>query len=253
MKRWNLITLPLAVPLARLITVFSTFAVAAAEHDHRDRHSHDMLDQMRFTHLQVDELEWRNGDGTESAHWNAEAYYGDSLHRIGIETEGERNDGTTERANGELLYRYAVAPFWDMKLGWRHDFQPSPQRDWLAIGIDGLAPYGIDSEAMLYLGDSGRALLELKLGYELLLTQRLSLQPEFKLRLASEEDRDTHSGDGWNHAEAGLRLRYDITRKFAPYVGVVWERAYGDSADFMQANGEDVERTQIIAGLHFWL
>ncbi len=227
-------------------------ADAHEHHSHSDKHGHDMLDRLRYGNVRVDELEWRDGDGDSAAHWDAEAWYGDSLQRVGIESEGERSDDGTENANAELLYRHAIAPFWDIKLGWRHDFQPSPQRDWFAIGIDGLVPYGIDSEAMLYVGEAGRALLELKFGYELLLTQRLSLEPEIKLHAASEEDRDTHTGDGLNHAEAGLRLRYAVTRKFAPYIGVMWEKEYGDSADFKRAAGEDPERTQIIAGLKFW-
>lgn len=236
------------------LTAIAAFALAVTSNGVRAEadHGHDMLDQMRYSNVRVDEWEWREGDGDSSAHWDAEAYYGDSLQRFGLETEGERSDSVTEEANAELLYRRAVAPFWDIKLGWRHDFQPDPQRDWFAFGIDGLVPYGIDSEAMLYLGDDGRALLDLKLGYELLLTQRLSLEPDIELSAASATDDQTETGSGFNSVEASLRLRYAVTRKFAPYIGVVWERAYGDSADFIDVEGGDTELTRWTAGISFW-
>ncbi len=238
--------------LTRLATTIAfattgSVALAAGGHDHA------MFDTLRFTTLKVDELEWRGGDGDGAQHWNAELFHGSDLHRFGIETEGARSDGATEAANVELLYRRAVAPFWDMKLGWRHDIRPQPQRDWFAIGIDGLVPYGIDAEAMLYVGDAGRALLDLKLGYELLLTQRLVLEPELKFGFAADGDRDTDTGSGLTGTAASLRLRYEITRKFAPYVGVIWQRASGDSAELISAGGGDPERTQIVAGLRFWL
>lgn len=236
----------------RLIAAVAALLAAGGAHAETE-HGHDMLDQMHFSTVHVDKLEWRDGDGENAALWEAEAYYGDSLQRFGIETDGERSGGATEEADAELLYRHAIAPFWDFKLGWRHDFQPDPQRDWFAVGIDGLVPYGIDSEAMLYIGDEGRTLLDLKFGYELLLTQRLSLEPEIELSAASATDDETESGSGLNNVEASLRLRYAITRKFAPYIGVVWEKTYGDSADFMQAHDEDAERTQIVAGVQFWL
>ena len=105
---------------------------------------------------------------------------------------------------------------------------------------------------MLYLGDSGRTLLALKLGYELLLTQRLSLEPEVKMHAASASDNDTETSSGLNQVEAGLRLRYAVSRKFAPYLGVVWEKAYGDSADFIQQENGDPELTRWTAGVSFW-
>ena len=243
-------------PTRMITAVAALFAAAGANAEgvHTENsHGHDMLDQMRFATVHVDRLEWRDGDGAESTVWEAGAYYGDSLQRFGIETDGERSDGVTEAADAELLYRRAIAPFWDFKLGWRHDFQPDPQRDWFALGIDGLVPYGIDSETMVYVGDEGRVLLDLKLGYELLLTQRLSIEPEIELSAASKSDDETESGSGLSSVEVGLRLHYTVTRKFAPYVGVVWEKAYGGSADFIQSDGEDVKRTQIVAGVQFWL
>lgn len=216
-------------------------------------HAHGMLDNLRYGKILVDELEWRDGASEGALTWDAEAFYGSDLHRFGIETEGERSNGATEEASAEALYRRAIAPFWDLKLGWRHDFQPAPQRDWFALGIDGLVPYGVDAEAMLYVGESGHALLALKAGYELLLTQRLVLEPALELGLAGREDRETETGSGVNGVELSLRLRYEITRKFAPYVGVIWRRASGDSADLIETGGGDPEQSRIVAGIHFWL
>lgn len=232
--------------------LMATIALAMTGNVALAAENHTMLDTLHFSTLSVDELEWRGGDGDDALHWNAELFHGSDLHRFGIETEGAHRDGATTEADVELLYRRAIAPFWDLKTGWRSDIQPQ-RRDWFAIGIDGLVPYGIDAEAMLYVGAGGRALLDLKLGYELLLTQRLVLEPELTFGFSSEKDRDTDTGSGLTGTQASLRLRYEITRKFAPYVGVIWQRASGDSAELISAGSGDPERTQIVIGLRFWL
>ncbi len=235
-----------------LVVSLTAGHVSAADMQGHEMQQHEMEDKLPFTTVEVTELEWRDGDGEGSMTWDAEAYYGDSLHRFGIESEGERTEGVTEHADAALLYRQAVAPFWDLKAGWRHDFQPHPQRDWLALGVEGLMPFEIATEAMLYVGDNSRSLFELKLSYELLLTQRLAFEPELKLQAAGQQDRDTGIGEGITHVETGLRLHYAVTRKLSPYIGVVWERACGDTADLRRDAGEQVERLRWNAGVSFW-
>ena len=156
------------------------------------------------------------------------------------------------RADLQLLYGHAFAPWWELVVGVRRDFGPGPSRDWAAFGIQGLAPYRLDVEATAYLGESGRTALRLEAEYELLLTNRLVLQPLVQLDLYGKEDPATGTGSGLSEMEAGLRLRYEIRREFAPYVGVAWQRRFGDTADLARAAGEEVEDTRLVAGLRVW-
>jgi copper resistance protein B len=222
---------------------------ASERHDESEHASHGMLDSLRFGKVAVDQLEWREGD---TLAWHGRAQYGGDLNRLVLKSEGERSGGGTHEAEAQLLYSRAIAPFWDLQLGWRHDFQPRPQRGWAALGIRGLAPYLFETEATLFIGESGRTALRLAAEYELLLTQRLILTPQLEANFHGEEDRDTATGSGLSDLEFGLRLRYEIRREFAPYLGVTWQRRYGDSAGFSTADGSEREETRVVAGLRFW-
>ena len=131
--------------------------------------------------LMIDKLEWRAADGPNPWVWDADAWVGRDLNKLWIKTEGERADGHTESAYGELLYSRAVAPYWDLQLGWRHDFRPEPDRDWVAVGFKGLAPYWFEVDATLYAGGNGTVAGRLDAEYELMLSQRLILSPELEL------------------------------------------------------------------------
>jgi copper resistance protein B len=202
--------------------------------------------------VQLDRLEtWDGGDGTGLL-WDARGWFGGDLDKLWVRTEGERVDDSTEAADVELLYGRAISPWWELLAGVRHDFDRGASQSWTAIGITGVAPQKFEIVATAYVGDSGRTALRLEAEYELLLTNRLIAQPLLELNLLGKEDADRGLGSGLTVAEIGIRLRYEVTRQFAPYVGVVYERAYGETADFRRSDGEDVDDTRVVAGVRAW-
>jgi copper resistance protein B len=208
----------------------------------------DMHDDPLLAMFKLDQFERAHGSDASATAWDAEAWIGHDFNKLWLRTEGERGSGTTD-ARVEALWDHAFASFWDWQLGVRHDFGSGPRRDWAAFGVQGLAPYWFEIEATAYLGDSGRTALRLRAEYELLLTQRLILQPEFEANLYGKRDPARGVDDGLSDAGLGLRLRYEIRREIAPYVGVVWKRRFG-GADFLPGgSGSD---TQLVAGLRVW-
>ena len=211
-----------------------------------------MDDDPLLTMLVVDQLEIRNNDGRDSLVWDAEGWIGKDLHKLWIKTEGEYVDSRVEEVELQALYSRAVAPFWDIQLGWRRNIRPTPNRDWLAFGVKGLAPYFFDIDAALFVGDAGRTSARLQVEYEIMLTQRLVLVPEIELNLYGKDDPATGIGSGLSNIEAGLRLRYEIRREFAPYIGLNWTKLYGDTADFARAEEVDTDDVQFVFGVRAW-
>ena len=212
----------------------------------------EMNDDPLLAMLIVDQLEIRSDDADSSLNWEAEGWAGKDLHKLWIKTEGEYSDDHVEEMELQALYSRAIAPFWDAQLGWRRDIRPEPDRDWLAIGVKGLAPYYFDIDTALFIGDSGRTAARLQVEYELMLTQQLILVPELELNLYGKNDPATGTGSGLSDIEAGLRLRYEIRREFAPYIGVNWTHRYGQTADYAREEGEDTDSFQFIVGIRAW-
>ncbi len=200
----------------------------------------------------IDQLEAFSGDGSSGQAIDMQAWYGGDLDKLWFKAESERNDGQLGVTRIEALWNHAYAPYWGAQLGLRHDLGEGPSRDWVAFGVQGLAPYWFEVEATAYVGQSGRTALRLEAEYELLLTQRLILQPDVELHLYGKEDSARGIGSGLSDLDVGLRLRYEFTRKFAPYVGVVWSRKFGGTADFSRAEGGGAEDTQLVAGVRLW-
>lgn len=195
----------------------------------------------------INQLEnaWGRGGGSTQA-WEGYGWYGNDRDRLWIRSEGERRAGTVEDGMVEAFWSRAIATYWDAQAGVRHDLGAGPDRTWLAAGIQGLAPYWFHVEATAYAGPSGRTAARLKAEYELLLTQRLILQPEVELNLYDRADLQRGRGAGLAQASAGLRLRYEFTRKFAPYVGVNFERRRG-----VQDPRVATDR-QLLVGVRLW-
>jgi copper resistance protein B len=225
----------------------------------------DMHDDPLLGMFKVDQFERAHGDDASATDWEAEAWIGHDFNKLWLRTEGERGSGVTD-ARIEAFWDHAFASYWDWQLGVRHDFGSGPQpplsaihglrgtwaparRGWAAFGVQGLAPYWFEIEATAYVGDSGRTALRFRAEYELLLTQRLILQPEFETNVYGKRDPDRGIDSGVNDATFGLRLRYEIRREIAPYVGVVWKRRFGD-ADL--ASSRTGSETQLVAGLRIW-
>jgi len=184
--------------------------------------------------------------------WDLEGWYGGDIHRFVFKTEGEGvwSDGA-EQAEAQALYSRAVGRYTDVQAGVRYDFEPDG-RAYATVAVESLFPYWFDAEAALFLSDRGDVFGRLEGSYDLRLTQRLILQPRIELELAAQNVPDVNIGSGISSGEFGLRLRYDIRREFAPYIGVNFERSFGRTADFARATGGDPEDTSFILGLRAW-
>lgn len=202
----------------------------------------EMHDDANFGLVKIDQLERTKGDDFSTA-WEAEAWYGGDFDKVWLRTEGTH--AARDDARVELFWDHAFASYWDWQLGARRDFGDGPDRNWAAFGVQGLAPYWFEIEATAYVDDQGRTAARLRAEYELLFTQRLILQPEVELNLYGKNDPQRTVRAGLSDADIGLRLRYEIRREFAPYVGVVWKHR------FAEAIGDKTD-AEIVAGLRFW-
>ena len=200
----------------------------------------------------LDQLEVRDTEGDDPLVLEGSVWAGYDLNKFWLKAEAERLDDESEELELQALYSRAVSAFWDVQVGIRKDFKPEPDREWGVIGLQGLAPYLFEVDAALFVGGSGRTALRLEAEYEFMFTQRLILSPEVELNAYGHNDRDTGVGSGLADIEAGLRLRYEIRREFAPYLGVNWSKKYGNTADFAAAHGEDIEDTQFVLGIRAW-
>ena len=197
------------------------------------------------------EVQIRNG--AESYRWDAEAWFGSDLNRLVIKSEG-RGDfhGTTDEAEVQALYSRAIGPYFNLQGGVRYDIRPSPSRGYATIGIEGLAPYMFELGAALFLSDRGDLLARAEGYYDQRITQRLILQPRVELNFAAQDVQAGGIGAGLSDAELGLRLRYEIKREFAPYIGVSYDAKVGKSAQFARAAGERVSSVSLVVGLRTW-
>lgn len=210
-----------------------------------------MDDAARFGMVQLDQLEWSRVAGDSVVALEANAWYGGDYDKLWFKAEGEIERGDYE-GRTELLWDHAFQRWFNLQTGLRQDFGAGSSRSWLAVGVQGLAPYWFEIEATAYVGDAGRTAARFSAEYDLRLTQRLILQPEIDLDLYGKQDARNHIGAGLATSEVALRLRYEVRREFAPYLGVVWSRSYGDTADFERAAGGDPDEIHIAAGLRFW-
>ncbi len=200
----------------------------------------------------LDRLQASDNHTGSGQDWEARAWLGGDIDRLWLRSEGERRRGQTHDASLEAFYDHAISPWWDVLLGARQDLAPGQRQSWAAIGVQGLAPYKFETEATLYLGSGGRAAFRLEAEYDVLLTNRLILQPRVEADVALTDDDRRGIGSGLEEVEAGLRLRYEITRKFAPYIGWVHSRRFGDSAQ--RADGDDTpaRESRFVAGVRVW-
>ena len=192
-------------------------------------------------------------EGREGYKWNGEAWYGGDINRLVVKSEGEGEFGTgVESAEVQALYSRAIGPYFDFQAGVRYDFEPNPSRVYATAGFEGLAPGFFDVEAALFLSDQGELMGRLEGYYDQRITQQLILQPRTELNFAAQSSEDIGIGAGLSNAEVGVRLRYDIAREFAPYIGVEYERAFGTTRDFRRNEGKSAGGWSALAGIRFW-
>lgn len=210
-----------------------------------------MEDDAPFGMVLIDQLEWSEVDNADVVALDGQAWYGTDYNKLWLKVEGERVDSEAE-ARTELLWDRIFKRWWSVQAGVRHDWSEGTSRTWAAFGVQGLAPYWFEVEATAYVGEEGRTAARFSGEYELLLTQRLILQPEIEFNLYGKDDPENGIGSGFSDAEFALRLRYEFRREFAPYVGIVWTRAFGNTADIARAEGHDTDDLQFVAGLRAW-
>lgn len=212
---------------------------------------HAAHDRSINTYWLVDRLEWQDTEA-DAIGWEGLAWIGGDTDRVWLRTEGEAEEGALESADVEVLYGRSVSPWWDAVAGLRHDFGHGPSRTWAAFGFQGLSPYKFEVEATAYVGSNGRTSATLEAEYDTLLTNRLILQWQADMTVYGKDDPAVGVGSGLSTIEAGMRLRYEFNRRFAPYVGVELERAFGQTADYRRLEGESASDSRLVAGVRFW-
>lgn len=220
----------------------AAFPDVAADAAHRGIHSLVLFDQ----------LEWQTAESTDGLNWDGKGWIGGDRNRLWFRTEGGTEDWRLGDAEAHLFYGRAFARWWDLVVGVRQDIRPGPARTWAAVGVQGLAPYWLQVEATGYVSQDGQAALRLKAEYELLLTSRLVLQPLVEVNLYGKANGAHGTGTGLGTTDIGLRLRYELRRELAPYIGLTWVNDFGDADDRAEAARDNPARRRFVAGIRLW-
>jgi copper resistance protein B len=209
------------------------------------------MEETLLFHMVRAEIDGARIDGEDVINWDGEAWIGGDVNKLWFKTEGEIEDGDTHSAEIQALWSRNVADFWDLQAGVRVDLEPDTTT-YLAIGIQGLAPYRFETEATAFVSEDGDFSARFHQSLDFHFTQRLIAEPHIEVNAYAQDIEERNIGAGFSDVEAGVQLRYEIARKFAPYVDLVWERALGETASMMRADGENVESSSLRAGIRFW-
>ena len=200
--------------------------------------------------IKADRLEYQSDDSTWL--WDMQGWFGGDYQKFWWKTEGQVDDGSANEAELQLLYSRAISPFFDLQFGLRHDFDPEPSRSFVVVGIQGLAPQWIEIDAAAFISEDGDISARFEAEYDLLLTQHLVLQPRFEVDVAFQDVPELALGDGVTSTDLEVRLRYEIRREIAPYLGISWHKSYGGTADFLENAGQDDYSFSVLAGIRLW-
>ena len=210
------------------------------------------LGDTRYTWFLADRAEYQVREGRNGYLWDVQGYWGTDTDKLWFKSEGEGSFGEDiESAEVQALYSRAIGPWFDLQAGIRQDFAPR-DRTYAVLGVQGLAPYKFEVDAAVFLSDQGDVTARIEGEIDQRITQRLILQPRAEVNLAAQDVPELGIGAGIDNVEAGLRLRYEITREFSPYIGLAQEWRLGGSADFARAANEDASTTSLVAGVRFW-
>jgi copper resistance protein B len=200
----------------------------------------------------LDQLEWQGTGGGSRGSWDTRGWIGGDVTRFWFRTEGEATGSRVASTQTHVLYGRAISRWWDVVAGVRQDVRPGPAQTWAAVGVQGIAPYWFELQATAYVGASGRTHLRVEGEYELLVTNRLIVQPLVETEVYGKADPEHGFGAGLATLDAGLRVRYEIRREFAPYVGVVWSRKFFGTGDLAEAAGEPRAGARLALGVRIW-
>ncbi len=225
---------------------------ANAYSDGYEPSAHSHMGEQNFGALLVEKLEAVRTSDKPSTSYDVKAWLGRDFDRVVVKAEGEIDKGKLQDARTEILWGHAIAPYWDTQLGLRYDSGVGPGRGWLAFGVEGLSPYWFDLEATAYVGNESRTALRFAASYDILFSQKLVLKPKIEANLFGKDDPEREIGSGLSSITTGLRLRYEINRQFAPYIGVEWKNMFGGTADYARLAGEKTNEYSLVAGVHLW-
>ena len=215
-------------------------------------YNHASHGNMTTGRVLAERLEARIQDGTDAYLWDITGWYGTALDKVVLKTEGEGEfGGSVDDAEMQLLWGHAIGPFVDLQAGARLDVEPDT-RAHLAVGVAGLAPYMIHFDAAAFVSDQGDVTARIEAEHDVKFTQRLILEPRVEAELSAQDIPERGVGAGLSRIEVGARLRYEIAREFAPYIGVEYEAATGQTADYIRAAGDDPDGVGVLLGLRFW-
>lgn len=213
-----------------------------------------MMESPVFVHARLDQFEGRSNGSDSEFRWDGEGWIGSDMNKLWVKSEGFSNDTSISDGDHEALYDRPIPHmrYFDAQAGVRADLDSGPHRAWAALGIEGLAPGYFEFAPTLYIRDGGNVAGRVTGSYDLLLTQRLIAQPEAELNFYSKDDPHRQIGSGLSDLDAGVRLRYEFSRKFAPYIGVAYNGKYGNTASYSRVAGEITSETQIVFGIRLW-
>lgn len=216
-----------------------------------------MMDDKTYLFLIADRLEYSGISGPDPLVWDAQGWVGKNYNKFWFKAEGE---ALTVEKKGELelqgLYSRAIGSYFDLQTGIRYDIAydriGEQSRGFAVLGLQGLAPYLFEVDGALFISDAGDISAGIEAEYDLPITQRLFGQPRFATNVALQEVEKWGVGSGFNDIQLGFRLRYEIRREFAPYIGISWNRKLGNTADFTRLEGEEVETLGLVGGMRMW-
>ncbi len=233
-----------ALSLALPLSAATMSAARAQSPDHGHAHL--------IWFVEAEQFELRHSAHGESFAWDVHAWIGTDDWKLLLKSEGALpTGGPLEEAEAQLVYSWRVSDFWDAYAGLRYDHRPAPERGFAAFGMSGMAPWFIEVDATAFVSHKGEISARVEAEYDLYITQNLVLQPLVEVNLSAQNVRERGIGAGISDVELGLRLRYEIEREFAPYVGVSWERKLFRTASYARDEGESSGELALVAGVRF--
>ena len=208
-------------------------------------------DRRVFVHGLLSEFEGRFGPDT-SFRYEGEGWVGDDYNRLWLKSEGTVTEGRSADGEQEAFYSRPISTYFDVQAGDRYDLDSFRGRGWAAFGVEGFAPYLFTLAATAYAGEQGRFAFKISGSNEIHFTQRLILEPQAELNVYTKDDAARRIGSGASDLDAGLRLRYEIARKFAPYVGLTYEKHFGRTGDFAKLEGDREDDLRLALGIRSW-
>jgi copper resistance protein B len=212
------------------------------------------MDNQVLAHLLFNQLEGRTDGGSGELRWDGEGWIGTDMNRAWFKSEGFADDGTVGDGDVEALYDRPLprVRYFDGQVGVREDVDSGPYRTWLALGVEGLAPGFFELEPTVYFRDKGHVAGRITSSYDVLITERLIAQPELEMNFYSKSDLERRLGTGLSDLDTGLRVRYEISRKWGPYWGFAYTRDFGGTARLSREVGESTAEPRFVFGLRVW-